>query len=468
MAEGAVRGRRRRGGPGRTVSAAFLALLLGLPSCAPERPRNAVLIVLDTLRADRLSAYGNPRATSPALDALAQRGVLFERVVSNAPWTLPAMTALLTSEYPSGRSYRDGLQRSLVEKLREAGFATVAFTEGGFVSRRFGFEQGFELFREHDAAVRVKDPGAAIKGIETTFAWAKEWLDRHGRERPFFLMLHTYETHVPYRRRTWVRDLEPGRLGSTYEVDFALFVSGNQTTFDDAELAYLRALYDGGVSEADRQVGELLAKLAELGLARETLVAVTSDHGEDLGDRIPMRPGNHGHTLYDEQLLVPLILHDPTLRHSGKRIAAQVRLVDVLVTFCDRLGLPPEKDRHGRSLVPLMTGAESEDRLAFLEVPPTALLRHEPRSGIRSGRFKLIESPGAGGRPQLEVYDLAADPAEHSNLAAADPERARALARELEELRARLAALGPARYRPRHGAQDPAQEERLRSLGYLE
>ena len=121
--------------PERALAALLgLACFAALPACTPARPRNAVLIVLDTLRADHLSAYGNPRPTSPELDALAERGVLFETVVTNTPWTLPAMVGLMTGEYPSARSYHDGVQRSLVESLRSGGWATAAFTEGGFVS----------------------------------------------------------------------------------------------------------------------------------------------------------------------------------------------------------------------------------------------------------------------------------------------------------------------------------------------
>ena len=126
----------------RRARVALVAMLaLGaLPACTPAPPRNAVLIVLDTLRADRLFSYGNPRPTSPVLDALAREGALFETVVSNAPWTLPAMVGLMTGEYPTARTYDAGLRRSLVSELQAAGFATVAFTEGAFVSKRYGFK----------------------------------------------------------------------------------------------------------------------------------------------------------------------------------------------------------------------------------------------------------------------------------------------------------------------------------------
>ena len=450
------------------VALVVLMGLAALPACTPARPRSAILIVLDTLRADHLSAYGNARPTSPALDALAQRGVLFETVVTNTPWTLPAMVGLLTGEYPSARTYRDGVQRSLVESLRAGGFATAAFTEGGFVSERFGFDRGFELFREPEGPIPEVGTTEATKSIDTTFGWAREWLAAHGRERPFFVLLHSYETHTPYRRRTFAEGLERGRLDPTYEADYAMYVNKYETAFSQEELAYIRALYDGGVAEADRHVGQLLTALAELDLARDTLVVVTSDHGEDLGERKPMRPGNHGHALYDEQMLVPLILYDPTRRDPVRRVAAQVRLVDVLVTICDLLGLAPEADRHGRSLVPMMTGEETEDRVAWLEIPHHELLGSPAHSGLRTGRFKVIVNPPFAAAGRVELYDLEQDRGERTNVVSRDPRRNAALKLEFDRIKAELAQLGVPDFRRKSDAPDPSLDERLRSLGYAE
>jgi len=455
--------------PERALAALLgLACFAALPACTPARPRNAVLIVLDTLRADGLSAYGNPRPTSPQLDALAERGIRFETVVTNTPWTLPAMVGLMTGEYPSARSYHDGVQRSLVESLRSGGWATAAFTEGGFVSERFGFDRGFELFREPEGPVPEVGSSEAIKSIDTTFGWARDWLTAHGRERPFFVLVHSYETHTPYRRRTFAEGLERGRLQPSYEVDYAMYVNKYATAFSEAELAYIRALYDGGVAEADRHVGQLLETLATLGLERDTLVVVTSDHGEDLGERKPMRPGNHGHALYDEQMLVPLILYDPTRHDPVRRVTAQVRLVDVLVTICDLLGLPPEPDRHGRSLVPLMTGEETEDRVAWLEIPHHELLGSPAHSGLRTGRFKVIVNPPFAAAGRVEIYDLAQDRGERNNVVARDPKRNAELKLEFDRIKADLAKLGAPKFRRRDAEPDPKLEERLRSLGYAD
>ena len=456
-----------------------LALLVALAACAPApRPRNAVLIVLDTLRADRLSAYGNPRPTSPVLDALARDGALFETVVSNAPWTLPAMVGLMTGEYPTARTYDAGLRRSLVLELRAAGYTTVAFTEGAFVSRRYGLDLGFQEFQEHEGSVpfllsaQGEDPEAAgDRGIEKTFGWAKTWLAEHGRERPFFLLVHSYEPHVPYRRRSFAEGMPSGRLGPTFEAASAILAKRTELPLDEAELSYIRALYDGGVAVCDRQVGELLAQLERLGIAQETLVVVTSDHGEDLGDRLPLRPGNHGHALYDEQLRVPLIVRDPTRDFAVRRVTAQVRLVDVMPTILDLLGLPASPDRTGHSLVPLLRGEESEPRLAWSEIPHHALVDPGVRWAVRTASHKLIVTPppaGGGGDARLELYDLEADARERSNLAARDPARRAELMQQLRRVALELRPRGTAVYREVSDQPDPKLHERLRSLGYVE
>jgi arylsulfatase A-like enzyme len=454
-----------------------LALLAALPACAPAaHPKNAVLIVLDTLRADGLSSYGNPRPTSPVLDALARDGALFETVVSNAPWTLPAMVGLMTGEYPTARTYDSGLRRSLVLQLQEAGYATVAFTEGAFVSRRYGFDLGFQDFREHEGSVpflleeAARDP-EPDRGIEKTFGWARSWLAEHGRERPFFLLVHTYEPHVPYRRLTFAEGMPRGRLGPTFEAGSAISAKRSELAVNDVELAYIRALYDGGVAACDRSVGELLAELERLGIAQETLVVVTSDHGEDLGDRPPLRPGNHGHALYDEQLRVPLILRDPTQRFAVDRVTAQVRLVDVMPTILDLLGLPASEDRTGRSLVPLLRGKQSDLRLAWSEIPHHALIDPGVRWSVRTASHKLILTPpppGSGGEARLELYDLRADAKERSNLASRDPRLRAELMQQFRRVARELGESGPAVYREVSEQPDPKLHERLRSLGYAE
>jgi arylsulfatase A-like enzyme len=417
-------------------------------------------------------------STSPVLDAMARDGALFEAVTSHAPWTLPAMVGLLTGEYPTARTYHAGLRRSLALQLQEAGFATVAFTEGAFVSKRYGFDLGFQEFREHEGSepfllTDLADGAKADpdRGIDKTFRWARSWLAEHGRERPFFLLVHSYEPHVPYRRRTFAEGLPRGRMSPTFEAASAIAAKRFELPVDEVEIAYVRALYDGGVAACDRYVGELLGELERLGIAQETLIVVTSDHGEDLGERLPLRLGNHGHGLYDEQLRVPLILRDPTRKFAVKRVSEPVRLVDVMPTVLDLLGLPPSPERMGRSLVPLLRGEKSEPRVAWSEIPHHALIDAGVRWAVRIGSHKLILTPppvGGGGEARLELYDLAADAGERTNLAAREPALRAELMQQLRSLSRELHEMGPAVYREVSDQPDPRLQERLRSLGYVE
>jgi arylsulfatase A-like enzyme len=389
--------------------------------------------------------------------------VLFERAVSAAPWTLPGFAALLSARYPTARVLDGHLRSSLVESLREAGLRTVAFTEGGYVSSFFGLDRGFETFIEQEGAVELRVGATRMNqqvegGIEATFRAAEAWLEAK-RDSRFFLMVHTYEIHTPYRRLEYAAGLERGNLPETFETDDADRFATGVATASETELAYLRALYDGGIAAADREVGGLLDALDALGLTERTLVVVTSDHGEDLGDRLPLRAGNHGHSLYDELLLVPLIVHDPRPGAPVGRIARQVRSVDVMPTILELLEVPAPKGLDGRSLVGLMRGEESADRPAFARLQKAGL-----REMVRDGSHKLIRNvfPIV---PAIELYDLSADPGERTNLAEREGETRERLEAALGELRSSLAEEGPPNFR---GLQTvPAHlRERLEALGY--
>ena len=456
----------------------LLAFSLIAPSlaCSPA-PRQrtlqgAVVILLDTLRADHVSAYGYERPTTPVIDRVAQEGVLFENVISNSSWTLPAVVGMLSGRYPTGEVFDQTLTLSLIARLRKAGFQTAAFTEGGFVSRFYGLDRGFETYDEEEGAVRLTVRGdlyhpTARGGIERTFAAASHWL-RENSDRPFFLLVHTYEIHTPYRRSDYVKKMDPGNLGETYEISDVLAVQEGKIEITPTEVEYLTGLYDGGVSAADRHVGELLATLEELGLTDRTVVVVTSDHGEDLGNRFPRWAGDHGHTLYDELVRVPLILRNPKKSYPVKRVEGQVRLIDLMPTVFKLLevDLPPSID--GASLVPLMEGTQGEDRIAFSRISP----RHGKatlRQAIRDGNYKLISNaPFADPeRPSEEFFDLEADPGETANLRKEPAEPYNRLKDELARMRTTLMQKGLPNYEPKE-ILPSAHKERLKSLGYVE
>lgn len=467
----------RRSGAFAGIALLLIALAATVYGCwggDASRPRGAILILLDTLRADRLGAYGCDRPTSPSIDELAERGVLFEQAVSYTSWTLPSVAAMLSGHYPSRRDFDRDLKRSLVERLRAAGLRTAAFTDGGFLSRFYGFDRGFESYRDqssdHRLGLRAPLQELVVGGIETTFPAAEVWL-RENADSRFFLLVHTLEVHVPYRRRVFAKDLPRGALNPTLDVEDVVRINRGELTLGETEYAYLGALYDGGVLTADSYVGRLLSLLEELGIADSTLVVVTSDHGEELEGRFPRFAADHGHSLFDELLRVPLIVYDPTREFRVKRVRHQVRTVDVLPTILDLLGVPGEPDVDGKSLVPLMTGAERGDRVAFAH-----LKLHGPeRVALRFGGFKLIrqvpsqdpDAPDAGRPPRVALYDLRRDPGERRNVAREHPKRRRLIAMRLDAILGRIAEEGQASY-PAVTEVPPALRERLEALGYAQ
>jgi arylsulfatase A-like enzyme len=456
------------------------ALLVG---CAEQRrPRNAILIVLDTLRADRLSAYGHERPTTPVIDSLAERGVLFEAAVSNASWTLPAMVGLLSGRYPTESVYDVRLRESLIERLRDADLQTAAFTGGGLVGAQFGMNLGFDFFHEQIPLDLKAERGTTaphrqgddekplLKGIKLAFSKAVEWIDEN-RDAPFFVLIHTYEPHTPYRRLIYTKGMERGGLPATYEVELAAKVKAKDSNlrYSPAELAYIRALYDGGVNVSDQYIGLLTKALERLGIADETLIVVTADHGEDLGERVIARPGNHGHALWDSLVMVPLVFFDPTRDVVRRRVADQVRLIDTLPTILDLLGIESPPVGEGRSLVPMMEGEETGHRIAWSAMDVALQSRERPQSALRSGTHKLIVSAEAGlAEPrEIELYDLVADPREERNVAGENPDHVDRLMDVLESIELRMELDGVPDFDPTRAIR-PAVAERLRELGYLE
>lgn len=434
--------------------------------------QGAILIVLDTMRADRLSAYGHERATTPTIDALAKQGVLFEQAISSAPWTLPSMASLLSGRWLAG-SFDDGtekhsLRASVVQSIARAGYRTAGFTEGGFTSKYFGFDRGFELWREEEGEVRVKLDGAelgdaASASIDSTFGAAEAWLEDHASEK-FFLMVHTYEAHTPYQRNHFAKGLDAGAVGDSFEIAELDAVRAGDLATGEGEREYIRALYDGGVLEADRYVAKLLEHLVALGLRDRTLIVITSDHGEELGGHYPLELANHGHALTDDQLRVPLIVANPVAKYRVERVAQSVRTIDVLPTVAELLGVPLDSEVDGKSLTLLMHGADTRDRVAY----GGGVDRGPLRSFVRTAEWKYIEITGepyselSPMPPRVQLYDLKADPGEITNVAARKPE-------VVAELSAMLEAHQQGAVERIHpDAVPPALEDRLRSLGYLD
>jgi arylsulfatase A-like enzyme len=255
-------------------------------------------------------------------------------------------------------------------------------------------------------------------------------------------------------------------VGPVFSIDFVQELQAGDVVLDEAELAYATALYDGDLRKSDRVVAEFLSSLERLGLHDRTLVVITSDHGEELGEHYPAHTGDHGHALLDSLLRVPLLLHDPTRDFPVKEVKVQVRLLDVVPTVAELLGVVPSPDATGRSLVPLMTGEETAERLALFgqtHVGPR-------RFGVRSAGFKYIASigpdrgkqPMSPAPPEHQLYDLLADPGERSNVVAQLPQMAVSLQQLLHD-----EYEGGVPLAPTPDDVDPRLRERLESLGYV-
>ncbi|MGD0127741.1 MAG: sulfatase-like hydrolase/transferase [Terriglobia bacterium] len=402
-------------------------------SAAAEKPPSIVVISVDTLRADHLSCYGYRRITTPHLDALARGGTLFSAVSSQVPLTFPSHVSLFTSTYPFFNGIEDNGEAlrphalTLSTVLKAHGYHTGAVVGGFVLDRRFGLDQGFDwydstfdLHRQADSDTGdVKRLGAEV------VASANKWLET-GSGSPFFLFVHLYDLHTPYNLPASYR----ARFGTGY----------------DAELRYV-----------DEQVGVLLESLRQHDVFANSLIVLTSDHGEGLGEH---GEKTHGYFIYQSTIWVPLVTHWPA---GGAKFPARIDepagLVDVAPTILQFAGITPPPEFQGRSLLDLV---RAEHPKVPREVASESIYaeRHfgcSPLWSLRAGRYKYIQAP------KPELYDLAADPGETRNLFAVQGARAQASKERLEALRARFR--NP---RPRgHGTLDPETIARLGSLGYV-
>jgi hypothetical protein len=363
--------------------AACLGAVAGC-AAAPDEPagpalppvRGVVLISIDALRADALGLYGARRETSPFLDRLAERrGVVFENAFAQIPSTLPSHLSMLTGLYPSEHGVfppSDVLAAeipTLPELLRAAGFRTFGHSEGGYVQGGFGFARGFEEWTD--------TPYAADTDVERTFRRGLDSLARVGAGERFFLFLHTYAVHDPYdppaayRERFWPGPPPAGAFEPTGP-NFAAF---NFHLLDAPAEAvpYYRALYEAGVRHVDDVLAELVAGLERLGLADETAIVFTSDHGEEF-----LEHGRLVHTqAYPECLRIPLVVLHPGLAR-GRRVATIAETIDLPPTIAELAGIAAPVGVSGESLAPVVAGADG--RLAGRAYAQDKMLSFEIRT----------------------------------------------------------------------------------------
>jgi arylsulfatase A-like enzyme/tetratricopeptide (TPR) repeat protein len=419
------------------IAVPAVSLLLVLTACTSSKKpgaaapggagSNLLLITVDTLRPDRLSCYSPKHLTTPAIDGLAARGALFERAFSHAPLTLPShANILLGATSPAHGVVDNGLTvvprefPNLAKTLKAAGYATGAFVSAFPLDTRFGLNEGFDIYDDKYPARAAGALDYPERRAEKTVAAAVDWLG--ARTGKWFLWIHVFDPHAPYA--------PPEPYASRFAAD----------------------PYSGEVAYVDAELGKLLAAVDARGETGRTVVVLTADHGESLGEHGEM---THGYFAYNSTLWVPLVVAGPSV--GAARVRDFVGHVDIFPTACDLLGLAVPPGLSGRSLRPLLEGRSLAPRPIYFEALEASLHRGAaPVRGLIDGGRKYFDSPIP------ELYDLAADFDETSDLAPRTD-----LGPLKKALDRKIAAEGglPGARAVRRTDRETA--ERLRSLGYV-
>jgi len=392
---------------------------------------NVLLITLDTTRANRIGCYGYEGAETPNLDHLATDGVRFVNAYCQVPLTLPSHCSILTGTYPlfhrvhnNGFYYLSPDFTSLTEVLKANGFSTAAFVASFTVDSRFGVDQGFDVFDDDFLVTGVAKNFTSERKADKVYAAFAEWLDEnHGKK--FFSWVHFYDPHVPYNPPSPFKE------------------------------KYADRPYDGEIAYMDHHVGMTIDKLREKNLLDNTLVIVAGDHGEALGEKNEV---DHGLYIYDVTMRIPFIIYAPNHLPQGLALDAKVRLIDIMPTVCDMLGLPIHEDVQGTTLLSYLSGQTNEDLPSYIETyMPREYYGWSELLGLIDGDWKYIKAP------KPELYNLKTDPGEETNLYYEEDGVASELKGKLEDLREKYSSTGGSSKK----ALSREEQERLRSLGYI-
>lgn len=408
---------------------------LGASKPSTSRPTNVVVITIDTLRADHLGCYGYKKIHTPNIDALAADGVRFERAYTSVPVTLPSHTVIFTGTYPMFSGMHDFAgnrlgpdQPTLASVLKEHGYATGAVVASAVLDSRFGLNRGFDFYYDHFDFNRLEEsnieemerPGNVV--ADRTLEWLQQ-----NYQKKFFVWMHLYDPHYPYR--------PPAPYSTEYKDN----------------------LYDGEIAFADAQVGRLIRFLKERNLYRNTLIVLSGDHGESLGEH---GEKTHGFFIYNATLHVPLIFHlPPSLAVKSKVPGGLANLADIMPTILHALNFQVPSDVQGENLLPVIEGkSETQPRSLYAETfLPRIHFNWSELRGIETERYQFIDAP------KPELYDLSADPGETHNLFADK----QAVGQELRaQLKSFIVQYSAGQELAQKTGLDPALMERLKSLGY--
>lgn len=471
-------------------------------SCAPSHESrretgtrlNLILISVDSLRADHLGCYGYFRDTTPYIDRLAERGVLFQNAISSTSWTIPAHMALFTSQFDavhgvvSDRFCLDGKRITLAKILKEEGYSTAGFHSSPYLESRYGFSSGFDLYvrcdyhealRKYEKEAGFAETASLMELIEknpreipqeivqhlesphrtvtgpTATALGLKWIREH-KEGPFFLFLHYWDVHYDYippppfdTRFGEKSSLDVGNLKKNPRIN---------KNMPEEDLAYLISQYDGEIAFTDKNIQNLLKGLEDMGLRDRTCICLTADHGEEFFEH---GHKGHGATLFDEVLRVPLVFSLPGHILQGIRPKEQVGLVDVAPTLLELLSVESHPEMMGRSLLPLLKGEgrwEEKPLLSELYQSDGSL----NFSSLRTPLWKLIRF-----KKEYRFFDLMKDPKETIPLVRIPGGKVyiNLLEEILAKYRKRAESL------PKDGTSrvvfDRLMEQQLKALGYM-
>jgi arylsulfatase A-like enzyme len=460
------------------------AVLTGCPGPKGDAPRkaatvhppaagnqlNVLLITIDTLRADHMSIYGYPRATSPRMDAFARRGVVFEQAYTYWPKTRGSFVGIMTGRFASQTGYSKthpmllDFNPTLASVLKEAGYETVATVDNPNVASALGYSRGFDRYREtweEKALVTEMDRTRAITGDGV----------RHLRQarpdRPFLLWLHYVNPHTPYEPPppwdTAFLDAHSSRGPTLPPVNGFHGGVPKQWAVPGKSLGWYVAQYDGEIAAVDAEVGKLIDALDGSAVRDRTLVVITTDHGESLGEHDYYF--DHGEDLFDPSMRIPLLVAGPGVE-AGRRTDVLATTLDLVPTVLDAVKVSYPPDLVGESLLPALRGERRPDRPRLHGQNDRNLL------GAWDRRFKIVATP-AGEGARYALYDRQSDPGETRDASRARPDQARAERQELEFFRERIDAQYARTRRlleGRSGEQRLSAEacEKLKAMGYIQ
>lgn len=434
----------------------------------PEGP-NIVFIVVDCMRYDHLRCFGYPRNTSPTIDGLAKDGIVFHAAYANAPWTKPSVASIFTGLYPemhsavTMKSILPDQALTISEVLKNRGYETI-FLEGGnyYFNTVFNFKQGFDFYHREEFLTA----SGAVLTEKLLSIFSKK------PTRKYFAYIHYMDAHMPYNKSKY-NNLFSEKKGLLFEAgDWGIEAQNirkmlSKNILSQQDTNYFVAIYDGQIRLIDDNIKEIIHSLKENNLFDDTIIIVTADHGEEFLDHNNLE---HGHTLYNELLHVPLIIFWPKMKHL--EIGMPVNLIDLFPTLLEIAGA----ENHGtyavpgQSLLKIMNGFTQDKRSPVFA---SATLYGDEKYCLINKKKKLIVNTfdkrnkeilvGRSNTADIELYDLSADPHEKNNIKDTEPQSAQQFINELQKLRNSFTSL-----QNTETVIDQKLKENLKSLGYLQ